>query len=88
VSINTNAPAAQDTSSLEDLATQVCAAHANVVLTVRNSFQHTLSARIRNLRCEKCGRAFVASDVDTDGSATIRLTCGRCHDRPVEIETR
>jgi phage FluMu protein Com len=48
----------------------------------------TVSARIRNLRCEKCGRPFVSSDVDSDGSATIRLTCARCHDRPVEIETR
>jgi ribosomal protein S27AE len=47
-----------------------------------------VSARIRDLSCKKCGRPFVASDVDTDGSATIRLTCGRCHDRPVEIETR
>jgi ribosomal protein S27AE len=48
----------------------------------------TARARIRDLKCEKCGRPFVASDVDSDGSATIRLTCARCHDRPVEIETR
>ena len=41
--------------------------------------------RIRDLKC-RCGRTFVASDFNIADGTTITLTCGDCHDRPMEIE--
>jgi hypothetical protein len=28
----------------------------------------------------------MASDVDLDNESIVRVTCGGCHDRPLEIE--
>ena len=49
--------------------------------------ENMIVVMLPGLACSCCGSRLRPSDVDFDGS-TIRLTCSRCHMRPLQIELR